>query len=157
MPDELLSFLLAAGVGVVTALFSVHLALRRFRTERWWERKAQAYADVISALFDVQRYCRLEVERIEEGTQFAEDYVEDINARSNAGFAEIRKAAALGTFVFGPKTASRLEQLEEQLDDPHYNEDVLETMVATLGAVTSALKDLKRLSKKDLSLPRGAA
>ena len=154
MPDVLVSFFLTVAAGIVTALLAVHLALRRFRTERWWERQAQAYADLISALFDVQRYCRLEVRRVEQGGQFADDYGKDLNARANAGFAEIRKAAALGTFVFGPDTARRLEQLEQQLDDPHYNEDFYEEVTAHLHAVTGALKDLKLLSKKDLSLPR---
>ena len=35
---------------VVTAVLTVRLSFRRFQAERWWDRKADAYANIIGAL-----------------------------------------------------------------------------------------------------------
>jgi hypothetical protein len=40
----------AIPVAIVTLLLSVWLALRRFRAKRLWERKADAYAEILEVL-----------------------------------------------------------------------------------------------------------
>ena len=93
MQDVLITFVLTVAAGAVTAFLSVQFALRRFRAERWWERKAQAYAELFSALFHVQRFCRVKLRNLEEGVPYSENYMEELNTKANAGFAEIRRAA----------------------------------------------------------------
>ena len=39
---------------VVSAIVTVFLAFRRFRRERWWERKADAYSSAIKAFHDLE-------------------------------------------------------------------------------------------------------
>lgn len=41
-----------AGV-VLGALLAQRWALRQFASERWWERKAGAYSDVVKALYEL--------------------------------------------------------------------------------------------------------
>ena len=152
--DLLLAVIPAVVVGVVTAILSVKLALRRFRQERWWERKSQAYTDLFAALFHVQRYNRVLLSRIEEGTQVSSDYLDRVAELATEGYSEIRKSVALGTFVFSAETAGRLEALQIELDDPRYDEDAYEETTALLSAVTSAIADLKPLAKRDLALKK---
>jgi hypothetical protein len=140
-------------VGIVTAYVAVRLALSRFRQERWWERKAQAYAELFEALFDVQWYSRRRAEELEEGAHFVGGYMEGLSSRASAAYLLIRKYAAIGPFLFSPATASRLAELEKILDRPAYNEDPLEEVSNTLGAVAAALKDLRTMAHRDLGLP----
>ena len=44
-------------VGVCTAIITVRLSLRRFRSERWWERKADVYSRIVEALHNAMEYC----------------------------------------------------------------------------------------------------
>ena len=39
-------------IAAISSWITVQLSLRRFRTERWWERKAEAYERIIGALHD---------------------------------------------------------------------------------------------------------
>jgi len=151
------SILIALGpalvVGIVTAFVTVRLALSRFRQERWWERKAQAYADLFEALFDVQWHARRRIEEIEEGSQFVEGYMQRLADRASTGYSEIRKYAAIGPFLFSSETASRLAQLEKSLDRPSHDADPHDEWSETLDAVTAALRDLRTMAHRDLRLP----
>src|SRR5205823_5627586 len=93
------------------------------------------------------------IEEIEEGTTFVEGYMADLARRSSAGYAEIRKYAAIGGFLFSSQVADQLSQLEQALDAPTHHLDPFEDTSGTLDAVTSVLKDLRPMAHRDLSLP----
>ncbi|WP_412060358.1 hypothetical protein [Rubrivirga sp. IMCC45206] len=124
----LLDFLAAVApslvVAVLAALLGVRLALRRFRSERWWERKAEAYTDLISAVYRFS-------------TTFDRDYVdpddlEELDAqgpltqrgfigmsraqrRRNRAWAEIEQAIGIGEFVFSRETVLILSSLKTRV------------------------------------------
>jgi len=150
--DPIFSFVSALALAVLSALVSVQLALRRFRAERWWERKAEAYSALLIALFDVQRSLDYEIRRIEEGAQLSESYLKDLKDRSRAGYTEIRKAGVIGTFLFGAEAATRINQLVDSLDTPKHGLDFYEEVGEDFDAVRSALVDLKQIAKRDLAV-----
>ncbi len=45
-----LNILTGIVIAVISSLIATHLALKRFRTEKWWERKVDAYLKIIEAL-----------------------------------------------------------------------------------------------------------
>jgi len=50
MEDIALNLFTAILIGALSALITADLAFRRFRTEKWWERKVEAYTKVIESL-----------------------------------------------------------------------------------------------------------
>ena len=137
---------LVAGVftGVVTGAISVRFALRRFRAERTWERKVAAYTEIFDALYDIQRHAKMQLEEIEEGTTFVEEYKDDASRKASQGYDAIRRAAIKGTFVVGQAAAARLERLVATFETRHYEDDVHEELSADLNAATTALVELVR-------------
>jgi hypothetical protein len=95
------SILSGVVTAIVTAFVSVRLALRRFRSERLWDRKFQAYSDLFQALFHVKAYGTRALHRIETGGTLSDERMKELGARSAAGYDEIRKAVVVGTFTFG--------------------------------------------------------
>lgn len=146
--EPLITLLTTVAAGVLTAIASVFLALRKFRTERWWERKAQAYSDLFVALFNVQRSLRVQIDREETGAQYNEDFLGELRLVASAGHVEVRKAAAIGTFIFNRATSTRLEKLVSQLDDSQHDVNFYEELCDNLDAVTSALEDLKSCRRR---------
>lgn len=41
---------------VIAALITVHFALKRFISEKLWEKRAEAYGAILEALHDMKRY-----------------------------------------------------------------------------------------------------
>jgi hypothetical protein len=42
-------------IALVSSLFAVYFSLRRFRSEKWWERRAETYERIIEALYHLRR------------------------------------------------------------------------------------------------------
>ncbi len=133
--------------GATVALVTVPIALRRFRAERLWERRLQAYADVLVALSHVRRYLREALSEIEEAKTLSPEANTALADKSSKGIEEIRRAAALGALILDPKGAVRLEQLEADLDDPHHNMDLHEEFEADLAVATKAYTEIKTIAR----------
>jgi len=146
------SLLTSVGTGVITALISVRLALRQFRSEKWWERKASAYSELFEALYSVKTYAEHLLQKIEEGAHFSEARMNELGARSRAGRDGIRRAAVIGTFVLSEEAANRLAKLVAALDDPKHDLDLPEGVASDLDLVVEAISDLRPIAKRDLEL-----
>jgi hypothetical protein len=133
--------------GATVALVTVPIALRRFRAERLWERRLQAYADVLVALSHVRRYLKEGLTEIEEAKTLSAEADAALADNASRGREEIRRAAALGTLILDQKGAARLEQLEADLDDPHHNMDLHEEFEADLAVANKAYADIKAIAR----------
>lgn|SRR5690554_1302051 len=47
---DVISFLVQAAIATASAFLAAFLATRKFREEKWWERKAAAYGELVEAL-----------------------------------------------------------------------------------------------------------
>jgi hypothetical protein len=138
--------------GMITAYFSVRLALKKFRTERWWEKKAETYTSAIEALFDIRAYSSETSDRLEVGRSLDDDRMQQLAKRSAAGRGELRRIAALGNLVVSKDCATRLDLLITELDDPLYNRDLYEIASDTADISSKAITDLRELARADLRL-----
>jgi hypothetical protein len=146
---------LAAFVGALVAgLFgagAVWLGLRRFRSEKWWERKATAYASVIEALHVLEDVEDEEIDAIEKAVQLPMERLEKLRQKSIAAREETRKYANLSGFVVTDETAKILDEMTRALEIPQRstqsNHDYLERRWA---AVTGALAAVKIEARRDL-------
>lgn len=110
-------------VAVTTAWVTVHLSLKRFHAERWWERRAEAYDRLLGALADLKRYADLKVEEL-EGETIAEDFKKGMSERHRGAFHELERAGILGGYTFSERTTQILTKLLADADgtpveDPH--------------------------------------
>lgn len=133
--------------GATVALLTVPIALRRFRAERLWERRLQAYADVLVALSHVRRYLKEALSEIEESKTLSPEANAALADRANKGIEDIRRAAALGALILDHDGAARLEQLEADLDDPHHNMDLHEEFEADLAVANRAFAEIKTIAR----------
>jgi len=44
-------------IAVVTAIVTIHLSIKRFHSERWWERKADSYSRIVESLHQMKAWC----------------------------------------------------------------------------------------------------
>jgi hypothetical protein len=99
--SPVLTILSGLFIAVATSLVTVWLALWRFHSEKWWERKAELYSKLVEALYDMHSYSRewledyvsdQENERPEE-TQKRKQRLDELLLRHNRGEEEVEKTA----------------------------------------------------------------
>src|SRR5258708_35823296 len=92
------SFLTAFVVGGF-GLLTLWLGLRKFRSEKWWEKKATAYAAAIEALHGMYDISLAHVEAIEADQEISKERLATLQVVNLTGLSEVRKGASIGSFI----------------------------------------------------------
>lgn len=114
----MIDFLLKALPGIVSAIIASYLAanwsLRKFYSEKWWERKERAYTEIIDALYDLLQYCEIQKEDYGRGTGYSDVTVKELEERYSQAFWKIKKATDIGAFVVSSEAESILKELRDR-------------------------------------------
>ena len=135
-------------ISVVAAYCTSIWAIRQFRSQKWWELKAEAYSQIIARLVGLQ-YCL---------GQSYDLFVlhKELDARSRQELDEeslqahkyLTKAAAAGAYIVSDDTAAALEELLRKLDKTH--PDVVQQIDMHYGAVKQCVARIREYAKEDL-------
>ena len=82
---------------VVSAISTVRLALRRFRSEKWWERKADSYSRIIEALHQLKRTTQSEINAIHADP--GEEASAEIGRIERESHSELHRAIDTGSIL----------------------------------------------------------
>ena len=137
-------------VSIVSAVITVRLALKRFRQEHWWERKAEAYSRIMEAFHDLSKYYdSLEVEAL-GGKVLTDERWAVIRAEYEGSLKQINKATAIGSFIISQEAAAILEAFQKRsLPNPQETAPFDFYFDASKGCKEAALL-LRKAAKGDL-------
>jgi hypothetical protein len=146
------SFLTSIVVAVVTAYLAVHLALKRFYFEKWWERKAEAYSAILEALHHVRNHTDHNLESLKHGVDLSLESDAELTERLPDGMAELRKRWDVGSFVVSEEAVAVMDAFMQELDasTKYTNWDARLTL--KMGAVNKCLDAMRKIARKDLKL-----
>jgi hypothetical protein len=163
---KLCGFFINVGVGViialVTAFATTTLGFWRFRDEKWWSRKADAYSVIIDSLH-VSKDCSTqdlaEMRAIDAGIQINEEYRKELMSRAREADRQIRKAIDTSSFLLCDEAVRVLEELRAGLDRADaLLEDQLPNdlggyqsfLKSQMEAIKTCLDHLPKIAKQDL-------
>jgi ABC-type nitrate/sulfonate/bicarbonate transport system substrate-binding protein len=139
-------------VGICTAIFSVRLALRRFHAERWWERKAEAYSQIVEALYHAMEYCAAHSDEDTTGQQISEEREKELSEGYVRAYRELRKATSVGAYIISDEVAEVLAKLEKRPRLDPKDCAWFEIYDADYQAYKTTLAEVRALAKKDLRI-----
>ncbi|MBY6209376.1 MULTISPECIES: hypothetical protein [Halomonas] len=140
--------------GMVAAVLGSFLAakwsMKKFYSEKWWDRKEHAYVEIVDALYDVLRYCEIKKEDYGQGTGYSSDTESELSSRHAAAYWKIKRATDVGAFVISEEAQNVLRELRDRPrlrwdDNPDW--DIYE---ADYEAHRDALQQIVELARKDL-------
>jgi hypothetical protein len=132
---------------IATVVAAYNGRFRRYALERWWDRKAEAYARVIEALADLVYYHETHLRAAEEHRDLSDEKRGEIETAWKRGSAEVRRAAAIGAFLISPKAEAALKALYEPSTSKVHANDwygaVEDGYVSTRAALTAVVEAAK--------------
>lgn len=145
LQSNLLTAFVVGGFGLLT----LWLGLRKFRSEKWWEKKAAAYAATIEALHGMLDLAMARIESQEMGQEISDERLTVLSAANLAGLAEIRKGANIGSFVMSESAATILQKALDDFDrvEASTSDEFYDMRAAILS---KAISQLTSEAKKDL-------
>jgi len=138
-------------VGVVIAWFTVKFALKRFYSEKWFERRLDAYTKIIEALHFMKHCTERQLRAAEQGTDLPEDVEKDLVASYRKGLADLRRYADMGALLLSSDATAILDRLIKELWDTTKEQSWWEHLDAEGVAISRCLSELRPIAKRDLN------
>jgi hypothetical protein len=149
-----MEFLIKIAPGIITAILGSYLAarwsLKRFYSEKWWDRKEHAYAEIIDALYDVIQYCEIKKENYGQGTGHSAEKESEFSSNYKAAFWKIKRATDVGAFVISAEAQNVLKGLRDRPRLKWEENPPWDIFEEDYEAHRDALNKIVALAKKDL-------
>ena len=139
-------------VAVVTSLLTVRLALKRFYSEKWWERTSAAYGGIIEALHHVREHAHTNLVFSVRGKDLPPEGDKLLTQKLQEAMADLRKHRDIGSFVISEEALALLNQLFSELDASTQTQQWQQHLELKLAAVDKCLAEMRRIARQDLSL-----
>ncbi len=142
--DQLLSQFIVA---VPTGLGSAWLALVEFQAQRRWEKKEEAYKEVLEALHEMRRANDTLHEAELEGREFSDERREALYGRWRKGQQVVYRFADIGSVVLSPAAEKVLVDLKSGLEKRF--DSYFEELDTSFGLLRTAMMSMKRVAIAD--------
>lgn len=139
-------------IAVVSAWVTVQLALRRFRAEKWWEKRVEAYERVIEALHHSKAFTSVHLDAAYAGKDVPEERDKELRAKSKEALREIEKATDIGGFLLGEEALERLRRYQKEAKEASNTTSWHKYLEDDWAATNSCLENIIQIAKQDLQL-----
>ena len=139
----------AAITAIIASFFTSRFALRRFYSEKWWEKKQEAYSNMLEVLHKLKNYAEQHFDRERTGHEPTDDAKKKLEADWRGFHAEYLKLRDLASFHLSNRAVDILDRYEKQKEAAK-SDFFLEWIMADLAAVTDCLEKLKKEARRDL-------
>jgi hypothetical protein len=150
LQSNVVAALIVGGFSILT----LKLGLIKFRSEKWWERKAASYVATIEAMHAIYAHAYAAVDAEASGHDLIESYRKKLSTDSLAGLMEIRKAASIGPFLMNKNAAGIIAELIREIDRLDMaSESLADLHRKEMKLVYEAILSLRAEAKRDLQTP----
>ena len=147
-------------VSVITVFVTVQLSLRRFRTEKWWERKSESYSKIVEALHGLKNYYEQELHVFAENEHLNYLSIEEkktygasttvLLRQYQTATSELAKAIDVGSFVISDEAVKILETYQSRPQLDRDTNSLFDVFNQNLKYVKECLQNFKIVAKKDM-------
>jgi hypothetical protein len=151
----LISLASGLALAVFTSRLTVRLALRRFYSEKWWERKSAAYAAIIESMHHLREHADTNLVFETKDRKLPPEGEERLDRNLRQAMADLRKHRDIGSFVISEEAMSVLSSLFAELEKSAEIGELkgfIEYLDYRVGAVDQALAKMRDVAKRDLSI-----
>lgn len=152
--STIVTTLAACVVAIVTTTISawvaVPFALRRFREERRWERRHEAYERVLSGLAHLKAYLNTKYEEEAEEVKVSKEVEAEQTQHAWEAMREIKFAVDLGGFLLTDEARQRLKQFLDEDARASHATTWFDYLEESWSATNSCLDDLTEIAARDL-------
>lgn len=150
----LVALIPALMVSIISPIITVKLSMKKFYSQRWWERKAGAYSEIIESL-SLLKYSLYEwLTELEDGRPLLEEYEKKLQANYRKSREHIYKVSGTGSYVVSEDTTTALTNLLREFNKtaPGHPGDYYQTLVKDYNAVTDCIEKINKCAKADLQV-----
>jgi len=147
---EMTRLFIQAVLSVGVAWLTVRWSLRRFYTEKWWERKADTYSKVIECLHYLKRMPSEKLDDEMHVKKLSEERKEELWVAYQKARDELNKIIDAGSFLMSEEAVATLEAMQKKVQESNNAESFFEHLEGEWVALNNCLKEMRRIARADL-------
>ena len=150
--EEVVNFFVQSTISVSGAFLAAYLAGKRFRDEKWWERKATAYSELVGALHQMKWPSSEHMDAKLENRK-----ISDIEAgmhweQFKEARREVWRIADASFFLVSPKVLKAVQKMEDDLSKATNSRTWFEQLDEQYAAIQMCLDTVKTLGREELGI-----
>ena len=115
MNPTLINFLASVAIGALTASLATYLALRKFRTEKLWEKKVDAYAQLINAVHELMRIRDAQISATLPDSGASVGYLSQLQAEDHNALRQIYRLSDSTSFLVSEEMEAATHELSGEI------------------------------------------
>ena len=152
MEGEVGKFILQAIITVCGAFLAAWLATKRHRSDKWWEKKQEAYSEIVNALhlmkWPSSEHIDAAIEHREVDDRASEEMWEEFKeSRRN-----VWRIADSSSFLIDSKVLEAVQEMERNLEKARNAQFWIDHLEEQYTAVDTCLNKIKEIGKRDLGV-----
>lgn len=149
--QPVVNLLVGVVVALLTSWLTVKFALHRFQSEKWFERRVEAYTKVIEALHFMKHCTERQLHAATRGTDIPEEIENELVSAYRKGLGDLRRLTDMGALLFSPEAVEVLDTLNAELLASTDEQSWWEHLDAEGAAISKCLARLRPIAKRDLN------
>jgi cell fate (sporulation/competence/biofilm development) regulator YlbF (YheA/YmcA/DUF963 family) len=150
MMEIFLKVLSGIAIAAVSSWITVQLSRYKFRSERWWEKKVEAYERVIEAFHNSKKFDSEHMTAEERGRDVDEARDAELRKLAKEARDEILKASDIGSFVLSENALKILARYEAESKNAPRQDTWYEHLDTAWSLTNSYMKEFIAEAHKDL-------
>lgn len=149
--QPLINLISGIPIAALSAWLAVRFALKRFQSEKWFERRLEAYTRVIEALHYMKHCTDRQLRAAQRGYEIPEQDEAELVSTYRKGLADIRRLTDMGALIFSAEAVAILEALNDDLAVTSDEQSGWENLEEEGAAIDKCLLEIRGIAKRDLN------
>lgn len=139
-------------ISIMVTVITVKLSLKKFRSEKWWEKKTESYSKIVDVLHQLKNYCEQKLPPEYGEPALSTEKELELRQQYQTAYRDLVKALDVGSFIISEEAVKILETYQNR-PELNYNENPLcDIIECDLKYIKECLEDFKLAAKKDLGI-----
>lgn len=143
------------GLTILAAFLGAWIAMKRFRVERWWEKKAEAYIDLVEALHEMSMVPAEHFNAGVRGRDLSDEQQSALWDSFKQSRRKVWKIADSADFIISSEVAAAIQRLNQGLSDSDDAVDFYDHLLQIESATNKCLAEVKAIGAEELGIKKG--
>ena len=152
--NDILDFLIKCVLAALSAFFTVKFSLSNFYTQKWWERKAGSYTDIIDCLAQIKTFYSEMSDDFIGGKKIPEEKVLELRMDEAKADKVLRNKINSATFLINDEAKDRLGKFIQEFDNADDGVDYYIYLDARWDISNKCIEDIIEIAKNDLKVKK---
>ncbi|WP_417431841.1 hypothetical protein [Kiloniella sp.] len=147
---QIATVIIAGLIALLSAKYTADRALKKFRSEKWWVKKVEAYTDILEALHHEKAITYEFLESIKNKREVNEELEDKLRENAIHAREQLSLFIDIGGFYISDEALKHLKAHKTNITTIQKEQDEMIALSKELSAIGKCIEKMIELAKSDL-------